>query len=166
MLRLTFHVWLYGVAVSTRDSESRDPSSNLGTTSFAIYFLFELILNSLCSLYSCSPWGHGCDGIVDRLCHILGLVPFCREYQQYFFWDLSVKHITLSETLLDDVWRTDDDCSSCMSGYTDATVDDLSKSGWHPHLHCTRITLTLQSHYTYIALTLHSCDSCMVLEIK
>ena len=27
-------IWLYGVAVSTRDSESRDPSSNLGTTYF------------------------------------------------------------------------------------------------------------------------------------
>jgi len=30
------------------------------------------------------------------------------------------------ETLLDDVWQTDDDCSSCLSGYTDATVDDLN----------------------------------------
>ena len=48
----TSHNWFYGVMVSTQDSESCDPSSNLGRTLFFIFF------------FPFSPSTHACYGLL------------------------------------------------------------------------------------------------------
>ena len=40
------HKWFYGVTVSTLDFESIDPSSNLGRTSFFLFWSQKSILNN------------------------------------------------------------------------------------------------------------------------
>ena len=53
MWSATFSVWSCGVMVSTWDSESQDPSSNLGRTFFFFFFSFFLLIWALkCDSFS------------------------------------------------------------------------------------------------------------------